>query len=125
MGGLVARGEGTAAGKPKDVVDGPRLKPRLGRLGVGGGGLEAEGVAGVEGTGAVPLLNSAHRGHLRLVSTTAYSKRDASKLNIKIQRTHVAHLAAMPTSPRRIWFDGTVQLHWCTTFFDDLGVLPM
>lgn len=61
MGGLVASGDGTATGKPNDDVDGPRLKPRLGKFGVVGGGL----VADVEG--AVPLLNSAHRGHLRLV----------------------------------------------------------
>lgn len=68
MGGLVARGDGTAAGKPNADVDGPRLKPRLGKFGVdGGGGLDAD-VAGVEGTGTVPLLNSAQRGHLRFVS---------------------------------------------------------
>jgi len=65
-GGLVARGDGTAAGKPNAEVDGPRLNPRLGRLGVAGGGLVAEADVGVGG-GAVPLLNSAYRGHLRLV----------------------------------------------------------
>jgi len=63
MGGLVARGDGTA-GKPNEDVEGPRLKPRLGKFGVVGGGLVAD-VEEVEG--AVPLLNSAHRGHLRLV----------------------------------------------------------
>jgi len=65
IGGLVARGDGTAAGKPNEDVEGPRLNPRLGKFGVVGGGLVAddEGAAGV-----VPLLNSAHRGHLRLVS---------------------------------------------------------
>lgn len=67
MGGLVASGEGTAAGKPNNAVDGPRLNPRLGRFGVAGGGVEADADAGVGG-GAVPLLNSAQRGHLRLVS---------------------------------------------------------
>ena len=61
MGGLVARGDGTATGNPNEV-EGPRLKPRLGKFGVVGGGL----VADPEGAG--PLLNSAHRGHLRLVS---------------------------------------------------------
>jgi len=64
MGGLVARGDGTAAGKPNEEVEGPRLNPRLGKFGVAGGGL----VADVEGVaGAVPLLNSAHRGHFRFV----------------------------------------------------------
>jgi len=63
MGGLVASGEGTAAGWPKMVLEGPRLKPKFGRLAVGGG-LEAdpEGVVG-----AAPLLNSAQRGHFRFV----------------------------------------------------------
>jgi hypothetical protein len=65
MGGLVASGEGTATGNPNEDVDGPRLNPRLGKFGVVGGGL----VADVEGAeGAVPLLNSAHRGHFRFVS---------------------------------------------------------
>ena len=68
MGGLVARGEGTAAGKPNDATEGPRLNPRLGKFAVVGGGLVAE-PAGVGVTGAVPLLNSAQRGHLRFVST--------------------------------------------------------
>lgn len=71
MGGLVARGDGTAVGKPNEEVDGPRLKLRLGKFGVAGGGL----VAKVEGAeGAVPLLNSAHRGHLRLVSVNYTSQ---------------------------------------------------
>jgi len=67
MGGLVARGEGTAAGKPKGI-EGPRLNPRFGRFAVVGGGLVA-GPDWVGVTGAVPLLNSAQRGHFRLVST--------------------------------------------------------
>lgn len=70
IGELKAKGEGTA-GNP---YDGPRLKARFGRLGV------APGVAmdpeGVEGIGGVPvaegLLNSAHRGHFRFVSTRHY-----------------------------------------------------
>jgi hypothetical protein len=65
IGGLVARGEGTAAGKLKE---GPRLNPRLGKFAVVGGGLVAE-PEGVGVTGAVPLLNSAQRGHFRFVST--------------------------------------------------------
>ena len=66
MGGLVAKGDGTAAGNPNVAVEGPLLKPRLGKFAVvGGGGLVAEGV---EGVGTVLLLNSAQRGHLRLVS---------------------------------------------------------
>jgi hypothetical protein len=67
-GGLVARGDGTAAGKPKEFC-GPLLNPKLGKFGVagvGGFGIEDEGVAGVG-----PLLNSAHRGHFRLVSVKA------------------------------------------------------
>lgn len=64
MGGLVASGEGTAAGWPNAVAEGPRLKPRFGRFAAGSGvGPEPDGVAG-----AAPLLNSAQRGHFRLVS---------------------------------------------------------
>lgn len=65
-GGLVARGDGTAALKPNDAFCEGLLKPpKLDPLGVAGGGLVADGVAG---TGAAPLLNSAQRGHFRLVS---------------------------------------------------------
>ena len=56
---LAARGEGA-----NGAAEGPRLNPKLGVFAVGGGGLVAE----VEATGAAPLLNSAQRGHLRLVS---------------------------------------------------------
>jgi len=63
IGGLVAKGDGTAAGNPNVAAEGPLLNPRLGRF-AGVGGL----VADCEGVGAVPLLNSAQRGHLRLVS---------------------------------------------------------
>jgi len=60
MGGEVARGDGTAAGKPNDE---PRLNPRAATApGVGAADPEGPGVAG-----KVPLLNSAHLGHLRLV----------------------------------------------------------
>ena len=60
-GGLVAKGEGIGTPNPD------RLNPpRLDKLGVMGGGLVAD--AGAAGTGPVPLLNSAHLGHLRLVS---------------------------------------------------------
>jgi hypothetical protein len=67
-GGLVASGEGIAAPNPKEGFGGPRLKPRLGRFGRLGvaGGLIAD--PGADETGATPLLNSAHRGHFRLVS---------------------------------------------------------
>ena len=61
MGGLVASGEGTAAGCPK-TFEVARLNPILGKA-AGGCGLETDGVVG-----AVPLLNSAQRGHLRFVS---------------------------------------------------------
>jgi hypothetical protein len=72
MGGLVARGDGTATGKPNEEADGPRLNPRLGKFGVAGGGLVAEAE---EVAGAVPLLNSAHRGHLRFVSVDQIRQR--------------------------------------------------
>ena len=49
---------------------------------VAGGGLEVEEVAGVAGTG-VPLLNSVHRGHLRLVSAKWLSKGNISNCNTK------------------------------------------
>ena len=66
MGGLVARGEGTAAWKPKLAP--LRLNPAVPGMGVpGGGGLDAEPEAAGVVAGAVPLLNSAHLGHLRFV----------------------------------------------------------
>ena len=65
-GGLVARGDGTAALNPKDAFcEGLLNPPKLDPPGVAGGGLVPVGVAG---TGGAPLLNSAHRGHFRLVS---------------------------------------------------------
>lgn len=73
IGGLVANGDGTAAGNPNDErplppTGGPRLKPKfVNPEVVGGGGLVAE-AEGVRGGGTVPLLNSAQRGHLRFVS---------------------------------------------------------
>lgn len=67
MGGLLAKGEGTAAGNPNAALEGPRLKPRLGKFAVVEGRLVAEPDA-AEPVGAVPLLNSAHRGHFRFVS---------------------------------------------------------
>jgi hypothetical protein len=88
MGGLVARGDGTA-GKPNEEVEGPRLKPRLGKFGVAGGGL----VADVEGVaGAVPLLNSAHRGHLRFVS--------AVKIIGKVRNNKASNLLMCPICPQ-------------------------
>jgi hypothetical protein len=70
IGGLVAKGEGTAAGNPNDVLEGPRLNPRFGgKLAEAGGGLVAE-PDGVRVVGAVPLLNSAQRGHFRFVSAS-------------------------------------------------------
>ena len=70
-GGLVASGDGTAAGKPKLDTEGPLLKPRFGRFGVAGG-LVAD-VAAVTEPGIDPLLNSAQRGHLRFVSVIRIS----------------------------------------------------
>lgn len=77
IGGLVAKGDGTAAGNPKERLlpptGGPRLKPKFTNPGaVGGGGLVAE-VDGVKGGGIVPLLNSAQRGHLRFVSAMIHA----------------------------------------------------
>lgn len=56
-----------AALKPKVTFCEGLLNPlKLDAFGVAGGGLVADGVAG---TGGAPLLNSAQRGHFRLVST--------------------------------------------------------
>lgn len=94
-GGLVARGDGTAALKPKDAFCDGLLKPlKCDPPGVAGGGLVADGVAG---TGGAPLLNSAHRGHLRLVS--AGSHEHFKWEDTPRPRTHVAHLTAMTTTP--------------------------
>jgi len=80
MGGLVASGEGTAAGWPNAVVEGPRLKPRFGRFAAGSGvGPDPDGVAG-----AAPLLNSAQRGHFRLVSEKKRVKRKNVSQNYKV-----------------------------------------
>ena len=68
-GGLVARGEETAAGNPNELPPG-RMNPNPDNPAPIGGGLLAE-LEGVGGTGAVPLLNSAQRGHFRLVSVIA------------------------------------------------------
>lgn len=78
IGGLAAKGDGTAAGNPKERLlpptGGPRLKPKFANPGaVGGGGLVAE-VDGVRGGGIVPLLNSAQRGHLRFVSAITHAQ---------------------------------------------------
>lgn len=63
-GGLVAKGEGTGAPKPRAPL--ALLNPlKLDIPAELGGGLVTD--VGVAGTGAVPLLNSAQRGHLRLV----------------------------------------------------------
>ena len=78
-GGLVARGEGTAALKPKETFCDGLLNPlKLDVFGVTGGGLVADGVVG---TGGAPLLNSAQRGHFRLVSAAGleFKKCDASR----------------------------------------------
>jgi hypothetical protein len=64
-GGLIARGDGTAALNPKEAFCEGLLNPKLDPPGVAGGGLAPVGVAG---TGGAPLLNSAQRGHFRLVS---------------------------------------------------------
>jgi len=67
MGGLVARGDGTATGCPKAEPGRPKPLRLEGRVAEGGGGLAIEPV-GVGPDGAVPLLNSAQRGHFRFVS---------------------------------------------------------
>lgn len=71
IGGLVARGEETATGWPNAVLPPGRPNPpRIGGIVAdGGGGLAIEPEPdGVGAAGTVPLLNSAQRGHLRLVS---------------------------------------------------------
>lgn len=69
-GGLVARGDGTAALKLKDAFcDGLLKPPKPDPPGVAGGGLVADGVAGTRGA---PLLNSAQRGHFRFVSAKSH-----------------------------------------------------
>jgi hypothetical protein len=82
MGGLVAKGDGTAAGNPNVAVEGPRLNPRLGRFVVVGGGLVADEPDAV---GAVPLLNSAQRGHLRFVSI--FSKKNLTMTSDLMAKT--------------------------------------
>jgi hypothetical protein len=72
IGGLVARGDGTAVGNPKLALLPARLNPRLDMFGVGGGL-----VALVDG--AVPLLNSAQRGHFRLVSNKESGERNKNQ----------------------------------------------
>ena len=58
-----APGEKSESDLPKPKAEGP--------VGEVAGGLPAEGVAGM---GGVPELNSAHRGHLRLVSGEGYNR---------------------------------------------------
>lgn len=74
IGGLVARGDGTAAGNPNALLDGPRLNPRLGP-GVEGGGLAAVDEGATEAPGVVGGLNSRYLGHLRLVSVRPVVKK--------------------------------------------------
>ena len=60
----MARGEETDAGNPNDELP-SRLKLGCAEM---GGGLVAEGADADADNGAAELLNSAQRGHLRLVS---------------------------------------------------------
>ena len=78
-GGLVARGEETAAGNPNELAPG-RLNPSPPNPPPMGEALAAE-VEGVGGTGAVPLLNSAQRGHLRLVSVNVMIMTNSTRKN--------------------------------------------
>ena len=98
IGGLVAKGEGTAAGNPNDVLEGPRLKPRFGgKPAEAGGGLVAE-PDGVGAVGAVPLLNSAQRGHFRFVSASLPCEMKKEECICQDRRTHMTHLTAMAAS---------------------------
>ena len=51
---------------------------------------------GVDGSGAAPELNSAHRGHLRFVSTrtTVFSVGSLTQMHEK-RHTHMSHLSTM------------------------------
>ena len=86
-GGLVASGDGTAVLKLKETFCEGLLNPL--KLEFIGGGLDADGVAG---TGGVPLLNSAQRGHFRFVSATQRQNSIAWK---RRSHTHVPHLSAV------------------------------
>jgi hypothetical protein len=79
--------------------------------------------AGVSGGGALGELNSAHRGHFRLVSSDHRSNLKPG--NSKRSLTHVSHLATVPASASRVGFQRTVKRHRKTAFFDDLGILAM
>ena len=103
MGGLVARGDGTAAGKPNEP-DGPRLNPRFDTAPPGGGGPLPEDGPGV--AGSVPLLNSAHLGHFRFVSAEyKISKKNKHEMMMMMtwtnpneqEHTHMTHLSTMST----------------------------
>ena len=95
MGGLVANGDGTAAGNPNAAPEGPRLNPNVGNP--EGGGLVAE-PDGMGVVGPVPLLNSAQRGHFRFVSAAPLlsPRKDKKRQGI---RTHVSHLSTVTASP--------------------------
>lgn len=94
-GGLVANGEGTAAGNPNAAPEEPRLNPKVGNP--EGGGLVAE-PEGMGVPGPVPLLNSAQRGHFRFVSASLLFTRRRKKKDGGI-RTHVSHLSTVTAPP--------------------------
>lgn len=73
IGGLVAKGEETATGCLKAEPGRPKPLRLIGSVAEGGGGLVIE-PEGVDGVGTFPLLNSAQRGHFRLVSTATRNR---------------------------------------------------
>ena len=94
-GGLVARGDGPAALNPKEAFCKGLLNPlKLDPPGVAGG-VVADGVAG---TGGAPLLNSAQRGHFRLVSA---GPRQDSKSETTSEALHVLMCPICPQCPQR------------------------
>ena len=114
-GGLVASGEGTAAGCPnalgarRPAISG--LSAKL-TLGVGGAAVGLVADAGVPTAGGAPELNSAQRGHLRFVSVRAFVRSfvrsfvgvcplvlGSTKGDEITARTHVAHLPAVAAPP--------------------------
>lgn len=77
-GGLVARGEGTAAPNanpaPPPDAEGRLNPPRPAVEGVAGKPDKPDTEEGGTGKAGAPLLNSAQRGHLRFVSVRSYGE---------------------------------------------------
>lgn len=99
-GGLVASGEDTY-GPVATLVTGGRVNVRLEAAGMIGGATDEVDPPAAAG-GSEPLLNSAHLGHLRLVSRRC----QLSDTRCRELLTHVSHLSTMSTS------SSSVRFHW-------------